>query len=755
LIIIIDLILSIWDLGGQERFDFLKSQYFRGTAAIALCFDLSQPESFQKLDFYLSETRHNTGAGNIPILLVGTKSDLEWDLGEIVSSEQINNWMRTNQITDFIKTSAKTGNNIDQLFEKLSVMALIDLKNPPRAGEIRSDCIFRFKIVLVGAGGVGKTSIVHRFTEGVFASDYKLTVGVDFLTNKIQLNEDLLSEEVLDKIKCLKEKTILEAQKGSMEFKSEEGGLQKEQMARDAQQLFDKMDKLKAKYADEKTDGILADLAKSEATGEEEVSEFNDFVLSEEKQASIESAKDILKSVAAGEIADKTKDYEPSVQGGPQKLIGPSAGGSASSSIPTRPGGAPLKPMSPPAGSASGPQVPSFRANIQDESTELFKKRKMAFEEDEAEEGEIVEKKVEIHSRISDDRPHIPPGPPRRVPSSVKDGFVSDSDESSVSSGPSDNEMSKIQFSESKSLRQPTIPIINAPSDQNLYTSSPPPSIETHEKEHSRDLDKKGKKEESKRREKKEEKPPRERDEKLSKEATLDFAGMPEAGETITVEKILERKTTVFYRKQMNPMTHNKLSVILSSVKIYEQLKKKITEAQRAASDKTLQIKEASPIVEIQPVFPGCIVVPALLPLDARKDSDTADFDITPIAVGSIKKACIRLYYEGQLIDTIPTPTKVVKQTAAKFGGIMGVILPVFGPLFDERVSLLLPQLASLWGMIGGTENFFLLLSGITYVISSIFYIIKKPKEAEPIIAQFPSLDELLKKQMTQKKEIK
>ena len=38
-----------------------------------------------------------------------------------------------------------------------------------------------FQVVIVGDGGVGKSSLIRRFCQGVFTSAYKKTIGVDFL----------------------------------------------------------------------------------------------------------------------------------------------------------------------------------------------------------------------------------------------------------------------------------------------------------------------------------------------------------------------------------------------------------------------------------------------------------------------------------------------------------------------------------------------------------------------------------------------
>lgn len=45
----------------------------------------------------------------------------------------------------------------------------------------------QFKVILLGDGTVGKTSIAKRFSADTFAQTYKQTIGVDFLVRRIQL----------------------------------------------------------------------------------------------------------------------------------------------------------------------------------------------------------------------------------------------------------------------------------------------------------------------------------------------------------------------------------------------------------------------------------------------------------------------------------------------------------------------------------------------------------------------------------------
>ena len=45
------------------------------------------------------------------------------------------------------------------------------------------------KVVVVGNGAVGKSSMIQRYCKGIFTKDYKKTIGVDFLERQIRLVE--------------------------------------------------------------------------------------------------------------------------------------------------------------------------------------------------------------------------------------------------------------------------------------------------------------------------------------------------------------------------------------------------------------------------------------------------------------------------------------------------------------------------------------------------------------------------------------
>lgn len=52
---------------------------------------------------------------------------------------------------------------------------------------IEEDLEVAIKVVVVGNGAVGKSSLIQRYCKGTFTKDYKKTIGVDFLERQLQL----------------------------------------------------------------------------------------------------------------------------------------------------------------------------------------------------------------------------------------------------------------------------------------------------------------------------------------------------------------------------------------------------------------------------------------------------------------------------------------------------------------------------------------------------------------------------------------
>ena len=52
---------------------------------------------------------------------------------------------------------------------------------------------FEFKISIIGDGGVGKTSLIKKFTKGTFEKDYIKTIGAQFSRYDKEINGDLIN----------------------------------------------------------------------------------------------------------------------------------------------------------------------------------------------------------------------------------------------------------------------------------------------------------------------------------------------------------------------------------------------------------------------------------------------------------------------------------------------------------------------------------------------------------------------------------
>lgn len=105
---------EIWDTAGQERYASLAPLYYRGAAAAVVVYDITNPETFLKAQFWVKELQKH-GNPDIVMALVGNKADLEYQ--REVTREEAQTYADSNGMF-YIETSAKTSDNVNQLFEQ-------------------------------------------------------------------------------------------------------------------------------------------------------------------------------------------------------------------------------------------------------------------------------------------------------------------------------------------------------------------------------------------------------------------------------------------------------------------------------------------------------------------------------------------------------------------------------------------------------------------------------------------------------------
>lgn len=54
------------------------------------------------------------------------------------------------------------------------------------------------KVIILGDSGVGKTSLMNQYVNKKFSSQYKATIGADFLTKEVQVDDRLVTMQIWD-----------------------------------------------------------------------------------------------------------------------------------------------------------------------------------------------------------------------------------------------------------------------------------------------------------------------------------------------------------------------------------------------------------------------------------------------------------------------------------------------------------------------------------------------------------------------------
>jgi small GTP-binding protein len=111
---------SIWDLAGQPAFRGVMKSYFKGAMGALAVYDVTRPKSLESLDSWVNEVRERAETfDDIPVVLVGNKIDLR---PEIPSSlKTLQGFVKSKSLkADFVETSAKTGEAVEEAFTKLA-----------------------------------------------------------------------------------------------------------------------------------------------------------------------------------------------------------------------------------------------------------------------------------------------------------------------------------------------------------------------------------------------------------------------------------------------------------------------------------------------------------------------------------------------------------------------------------------------------------------------------------------------------------
>ncbi|MFW9971115.1 MAG: Rab family GTPase [Candidatus Odinarchaeota archaeon] len=112
-------VVQIWDLAGDERFEFIFPTFIRGISGGILIYDITKTSNLNNLDKWINlySSLLSKEVKKTPLLIVGNKLDLQ-DKRAIYIEEIIKS-VGDYKILDIIECSAKTGQNVDLAFFRL------------------------------------------------------------------------------------------------------------------------------------------------------------------------------------------------------------------------------------------------------------------------------------------------------------------------------------------------------------------------------------------------------------------------------------------------------------------------------------------------------------------------------------------------------------------------------------------------------------------------------------------------------------
>ena len=108
--------LQIWDTCGQETYRSLVQGFYRNTSLALIVYDICDKKTYEGLDIWLKDLRSQTDE-ELPIFIVGNKIDKENE--RQVTYKEANEFSLSSRTKYFTECSAKTGYNVENIFQEV------------------------------------------------------------------------------------------------------------------------------------------------------------------------------------------------------------------------------------------------------------------------------------------------------------------------------------------------------------------------------------------------------------------------------------------------------------------------------------------------------------------------------------------------------------------------------------------------------------------------------------------------------------
>ena len=116
--------MQLWDTAGQEKFNSIVSNYYKGTDVAIFLYSIDKEESFQNVEKWVKNLKQNNE--NSLNVLIGNKKDREKEEGgRVVTYERAEKFAEENNFFSFREITCKVGDedevkNISEIFDEIA-----------------------------------------------------------------------------------------------------------------------------------------------------------------------------------------------------------------------------------------------------------------------------------------------------------------------------------------------------------------------------------------------------------------------------------------------------------------------------------------------------------------------------------------------------------------------------------------------------------------------------------------------------------
>ena len=107
--------LAVWDIAGHIKFQNIRKIFYEGSSAVLFLYDITNAKTFEGISYWINDIAWVIG--DKYGILIGNKKDLQ--KARVITEEQGKKLAAGYQL-DFMETSAKTGENVNNVFDLIT-----------------------------------------------------------------------------------------------------------------------------------------------------------------------------------------------------------------------------------------------------------------------------------------------------------------------------------------------------------------------------------------------------------------------------------------------------------------------------------------------------------------------------------------------------------------------------------------------------------------------------------------------------------